>query len=63
MFDMLVSWDSLNKIRRRTTQCTRGAEWKRRKLAGEEVREVTAMAFSAYGHPLEMLTSYRMEVL
>ena len=56
---MLVPWDSLNRIRRRTTQCTRGAEWKRRKLAGEEVREVTAMAFSAYGHPLEMLNSFK----
>ena len=25
----------------------------------EEEREVTARAFSAYGHPLEMVTSFR----
>ena len=59
MFDMLVPCDSLNGIRRRTAQCTRGAEQKRRKLAGEEVREVTAKDFSAYGLPLEMLTSFK----
>ena len=34
MFDMLVPWDALNGIRRRTAQCARGAERKRRKLAG-----------------------------
>ena len=56
---MLVNWKALNGIHRRTAQCTQGADWKRRKLAAEEEREVTARDFRAYGHPLEMLTSYK----
>ena len=31
---------------------------KRWKLAAEEEREVTARSFSAYGRPLEMVTSF-----
>ena len=34
-------------------------ECKRRQLAEEEERAVTSRAFSAYGHPLEMVTSFR----
>ena len=42
-----------------TAQCTRGAEQKRRRLAAEEEREITARAISAYELPLEMVTSFR----
>ena len=55
---MLVPWKDLNGAHRCTAQCTRGAERKRRRLAGEEEREVTVRDFSAYGHPLEMVTSF-----
>ena len=50
--NMLVLWKSLNGIHTRTSQCTRGTERKRRRLAAEEEREVTARNFSAYGRPL-----------
>ena len=50
--DILVPWKSLNGEHKCTAQCTQGAEWKRRQLAEEEEREVTARAFSAYGRPL-----------
>ena len=35
---MLVPWKALNGTHRRTAQCNRGAERKRRKLATEEER-------------------------
>ena len=35
-----------------------GAERKRTQIAGEEVREVTVMHFSAYAPPLEMVYSF-----
>ena len=56
---MLVQWNSLNGKHRRTEQCTRGAERKRRRLAAEEEREVTDRDFSAYGTPLETVTSFK----
>ena len=34
-------------------------ERNRRRLAAEEEREVTVRAFSAYGRPLEMVTSFK----
>ena len=46
-------------MHRRTAQCTCGAERKRRRLAAEEEREVTTRYFSAYGRPLEMVTSFK----
>ena len=57
--DMLVPWKALNRIHRRTAQCTRGAEQKRQGLAEEEEREVITRVFSAYGRPLEMATSLK----
>ena len=57
--DMLVPWKALNEMHRRTAQCNRGAERRRRRLAAEEGREVTARAFSPYGRPLEMVTSFK----
>ena len=49
----------MNGVHKCTAQCTQGAEWKRRQLAEEEEREVTARAFSAYGRPLDMVTSFK----
>ena len=40
------------------SKCKIGAERKQRHLAAEEEREFTAREFSAYGHPLEMVTSF-----
>ena len=55
---MLVPWKALNGMKRYTEQCTQGAYWKIRILAAEEEeREVTEREFSAYGLPLEMVTS------
>ena len=56
--DMLVPWKALNEMHRRTAQCNRGAGRRRWRLAAEEGREVTARAFSPYGRPLEMVTSF-----
>ena len=42
-----------------TAQCEKGAERKQRRLAAEEERVVTSSVFSAYGRPLEMVTSFR----
>ena len=57
--DMLVPWKALNGTHKRTAQCTRGEEWKRHRLAAAEEREVTTRDFSAYGRPLEMVTSFK----
>ena len=43
----------------RTAQCTQGAERKRRQLAAEEDKEITARDFSAYGRPQDMVTSFK----
>ena len=56
---MMVPWKALNGTHRRTSQCTWGEERKRWKLLAEEEREVTVRAFSAYGRPLEMVTSFK----
>ena len=57
--DIMVPWKALNVAHRHTAQCNRGVEQKRRRLVAEKEREVTNRAFSAYGHPLEMVTSFR----
>ena len=46
-------------MHRCTEQCTQGAERKRRRLLAEEEREVNTRAFSAYGRPLVMVTSFK----
>ena len=56
---MLVQWTSLNGTHRHTENCNRGAEQKRRRLAAEEERGVTTRTFSAYGRPLEIVTSFK----
>ena len=57
--DMLVLCKILNEKHRHIEQFNWGAEQKRRRLAVEEEREVTVRAFSAYGRPLDMVTSFR----
>ena len=56
---MLVPRKALNGTQRRTAQCIRGVERRRRRLAEEEGREVTVRNFSAYGRPLGMVTSFK----
>ena len=56
---MLVPWKALNGTHRRIVQCAQGSERKRRRLAVDEEREVTSRAFSAYGLPLYMVTSFK----
>ena len=46
-------------MHRRMDKCKIVSERKRRRLFAEEEREVTAKACSAYGYPLEMVTSIR----
>ena len=59
LYNMLMPWKALNGTHRHTEQCTWGAERRRRRLLAEEEREVTTRAFSAYGKPLEMVTSFK----
>ena len=57
--DIMVPYRDLNGTHRFTEQCKQGAERKRRRLSAEEERDATARALSAYGRPLEMVTSFR----
>ena len=41
------------------TQCARGGEIKRRRLAEDEFRESSERAFQVYGEPLENVTAFR----
>ena len=56
---MLVQWWYLNGSYQHTVQCMKGVERKQRKLVAEEDRAVTSRVFIAYGHPLEMMNSFR----
>ena len=56
---MLVPRKALNGTQRRTAQCIRGVERRRRRLAEEEGREVTVRAFSVYGLPLDTMNSFK----
>ena len=57
--NMLVPRSTLNGRHPVTTQCARGAERKRRRLAEAELRESTERAFEAYGKPLENMTAFK----
>ena len=57
--DMMVPWWDINWMHWRTRQCKKGEDQKRRRLEAEEERAVTSRAFSAYGHPLGMMTSLK----
>ena len=47
--DMMVPWCALNRRHLATTQCTKGAERKRRRLAEEKLQGSSERAFQAYG--------------
>ena len=57
--DMKVPRKALNGRHLGTTQCEKGAERKRRRLAETETRENLERAFSAYGQPMEAVTEFR----
>ena len=50
--DMLVPRRALNGRHPATSQCVRGAEQKRQRLAEAETRESLERSFEAYGEPL-----------
>ena len=52
--NMLIPQWELNGRPPATSQCARGAERKRRRLAEEELRESSESDFEAHGEPLEM---------
>ena len=58
LWGILVPWRSLNRIHWHKKQFSKGEYWKRRRLAVEGERLVASRAFSAYGRPLEMVTSF-----
>ena len=55
----MFPWRTLNRIHPATAQCDNGAERKRRRLAEEELREITERDSEAYGAPLENLTAFK----
>ena len=55
---MLVPRQVLNGRHPAISQCARGAERKRRRLAEAELRESSERAFDAYGEPLENVTTF-----
>ena len=57
--NMLVSYHILNGRHPATTQYTRGAGRKRRRLAGADLRESMERSFKAYGAPLENVTVFK----
>ena len=57
--DMQVPRKALNGCHLGTTQCAKGAERKRRRLAGTEMRENLERAFRAYGEPMEAVSEFR----
>ena len=56
---MLVPWADLNIHHPSITQCVKGPDWKRHRIAAEESRSVTERALRTYGRPLTMLTSFK----
>ena len=56
---MMVPWRELNGRHLTTTQCTKGVERKRRRMAEDEMREIAERDFQAYGRPLAMVTSFK----
>ena len=57
--DMMVPWKALNRRHVATSQCVKGAEQKRRRMAEEEIRESADRDLPAYGRPLVTVTSFK----
>ena len=55
---MMVTWVALNVRHTNTTQCAKGEQRKRRRLATEEMREIMERAFQAYRIPLNLVTLF-----
>ena len=55
---LMPRW-ALNGTYRNTAQYKKGAEQNIWRLSVEEDREVTSRSFSAYRHPLDMVTSFK----
>ena len=49
---MLIPWRALNGRHHATALFRKGVEWKRRRIAEEELRDITEKAFEAYGNPI-----------
>ena len=50
--DMMLPWEVLNGHLPNTAQCKNGTEWKRNRMAAEEIGESTEKNFQEYGCPL-----------
>ena len=57
--DMLVPRQAKNGRHPSIAQCAKGGEWKRRRLAESELREILERSFETYGEPLENVTVFR----
>ena len=57
--DMQVPQRALNGWHPGTTQCLKGAERKRRRLAETETRENSERVFEAYRAPIESMTEFK----
>ena len=57
--DLLVPWKALNGRHTKTAHCTKVVERKRCRLVMEEMREIAARAFQAYGRSLETFPSFK----
>ena len=57
--DMLLTWKALNEKHNTTTQCAKGAERKRQRLAKEDRQESTERTFWDYVRPLETVTLFK----
>ena len=56
---MLVQWQSLDGLYKRTAQCKKWLEWKQQHLAAEEARTVVSREFIAYRRPFVMVPSFK----
>ena len=57
--DILVPWRALNGRHHSTTQCKKGVERKRCRMAEAELRDITERALEAYGKPLEIVSTFK----
>ena len=57
--NMLIPWSALSRRHLATVQYARGTEQNRRRLAEEELREISERFFKAYGAPLENVTAFK----
>ena len=56
---MLVPWQFINRLHKRTAQFNTGAKQNRRCFEGEEESAAISRKFSTYGHILEMVPSFK----